>query len=79
MNTAFFNKKLSTIFSPTKTTYWSIVLIYIILIWKAKAQIIVKAPEHRNEDIEQHDVGKQKVDAHHGESHQPAVFDRTPG
>lgn len=39
MNTAFFNKKLSTIFSPTKTTYWSIVLIYIILIWKAKAQM----------------------------------------
>lgn len=35
----FFNKKLSTIFSPTKTTYWSIVLIYIILIWKAKAQM----------------------------------------
>lgn len=40
---------------------------------------MVKAPEHRNEDIKQHDVGKQKVDAHHGESHQPAVFDRTPG
>lgn len=36
------------------------------------------APEHRNEDVEQHDVGKQKVDPHHGEAHQPPVFDRTP-
>lgn len=60
------------------TSYWSIVWTDKILLWKAQAQTQCGAPKHRNKDVEQHDVGKQKVYPHHGEAHQPPVFDRTP-
>lgn len=36
---------------------------------------MVKVFEYCNEDIEQYDVGKQKVDVYYGEFYQFVVFD----